>query len=137
MPLPECLLCLSQHGIDLLRAELFEFGEHLFGGWIDGTDDHVSPPQADSFSCSSFEMRLLRGSGSHPRGSGWPIRLRRTPMPCTSSSITSPGWNFLPCSAPLPVPTVPEPSSSPGQMVSPFEPQAIISSTFHVMLALQ
>src|SRR6185503_4904074 len=45
-----------------------------------------------------------------------PTRFRSTPIPSTSSSTTSPGWSQRPspCSRMQPVPTVPEPITSPG-----------------------
>src|SRR5438445_20125 len=50
---------------------------------------------------------------SRPRA---PTRFRSTPMCSTSSSTTSPGSSqrSSPCSRMQPVPTVPEPSTSPG-----------------------
>ena len=45
---------------------------------------------------------------------GATIRLRSTPRPLTSSSITSPCFMKRPSSLPQPPPTVPEPRTSPG-----------------------
>jgi uncharacterized protein len=55
-------------------------------------------------------------------------RLRRTPIPSTSNSTTSPDFRDRRCSRPHPFPTVPDPRNSPATNVSPLDTCAIQSS---------
>src|SRR6185503_12359960 len=74
----------------------------------------------------------LGGSGDDGR-LHFTTRLRRMPMPSTSSSTTSPGLRKRICSRPQPLPTVPEPKNSPACRVSEREACAMQSSKVHFM----
>src|SRR5947209_17738408 len=63
---------------------------------------------------ATYAVAGVRFSGIQPVGAGVPTRLRSTPIPSTSSSITSPGLSSLPSSRPQPKPTVPDPINSPA-----------------------